>query len=265
MKSSFIKISIIIFLVFYIFFIEFIPKFSAMARDDDFQKYSVTVAEVFEMLSDGSVGEDEKIVFLTFDDGPSLTVTPSVLDTLKRENVKATFFLLGKNVDDTPKNKALVRRIYEEGHSIGNHTYTHNLKVLYPNKSINIDNYLREVLRTENSLKAILGEDFKTTLIRMPGGIMSRKFYGDPNLDKFLQVLQERSISNIDWNASGEDSEGGPKNAEQILNSVKATTEGQDISIILLHDTYGKEETAKALPKIIKYLKDQGYIFKVLK
>jgi len=209
-------------------------------------------------MPDGADGK--KVVYLTFDDGPSVTVTPLILDTLKAENVHATFFVVGKAVDESNATKNLIRREVEEGNAIGNHTYTHNYKYLYPNRTVNVDNVMVSINKTNKSLKNILGDDFQTRAIRFPGGHMSWK--GMKTLDA---VIKEKDYHQIDWNALIKDAEGVPKNAEQLKQELIKTIQGRQKAVVLMHDTYGKVETAKALPEIIKYLKEQGYEFRTMK
>lgn len=210
------------------------------------------------------VNDGKKVAYLTFDDGPSTTVTPKVLDVLKKYNIKGTFFVLGSNVEQNERSKEMLKRIFEEGNAIGNHGYTHSLSKLYPHNRVNVNYFMQEVDKTSNSLKSILGQDFNIRIIRMPGGYMSRQYYKDSNLPAFNAKLKEKNMCSVDWNASDEDAEGKRKNASQLLDKVKTSTAGQEKVIILMHDTYGKEETAKALPQIIEYLKSQGYEFKTL-
>ena len=209
-------------------------------------------------MPDGADGK--KVVYLTFDDGPSATVTPLILDTLKAENVHATFFVVGKAVDESNTTKNLIRREVEEGNAIGNHTYTHNYKYLYPNRTVNVDNVMASINKTNKSLKNILGVDFLTRAIRFPGGHMSWK--GMKAIDA---VIKEKDYHQVDWNALTKDAEGAPKNAEQLKQELIKTIQGRQKAVVLMHDTYGKEETAKALPEIIKYLKEQGYEFRTMK
>jgi len=209
-------------------------------------------------MPDGADGK--KVVYLTFDDGPSVTVTPLILDTLKAENVHATFFVVGKAVDESNTTKNLIRREVEEGNAIGNHTYTHNYKYLYPNRTVNVDNIMVSINKTNKSLKNILGDDFSTRAIRFPGGHMSWK--GMKIIDA---VIKEKDYHQIDWNALIKDAEGTSKNAEQLKQELIKTIQGRQKAVVLMHDTYGKGETAKALPEIIKYLKEQGYEFRTMK
>jgi len=214
-------------------------------------------------MPDGADGK--KVVYLTFDDGPSETVTPQVLDTLKAENVHATFFLVGKAIDESEVNKNIVKREIAEGNAIGNHTYSHNYKYLYPNGKINLENCMSDFEKTNQSLKSILGQDFSTRAVRFPGGQMTWDKKDASGANAMDEALHEKDYHQIDWNSLSQDAEGAHKNAEQLKQEVIKTVSGREKAIILMHDTYGKEETAKALPEIIKYLKQQGYEFKIMK
>jgi peptidoglycan/xylan/chitin deacetylase (PgdA/CDA1 family) len=231
---------------------------------DDGKKYTYDAKKVKDILDGNGDNDGKKIAFLTFDDGPSTSVTPKILDTLKNYNVKATFCLIGQNIEENEKSKELVMQIFKEGHAIGNHTYSHNMKKLYPGNKLNVDSYMEEVEQDNNVIRNIIGQDFNTRVLRMPGGYMSREYYHDPNLDAFNAKLKEKDIYSIDWNAYDFDSEGKRKNAAELLEHVKESVGTKQKVVILMHDTYGKEETAKALPQIIEYLRDQGYEFKTI-
>lgn len=210
------------------------------------------------VMPDGADGK--KVAYLTFDDGPSETVTPMVLDVLKEEDVKATFFIVGQALDKNDANKEVLKREVAEGHAIGNHTYTHNYKYLFPNRTVNVDNFVADIEKTNESLRKVLGNDFSTRAIRVPGGQMS--WNGIKPLD---DILGSKDYHEIDWNALSKDSEGKPKKAPELASDLIQTVKGREKAVILMHDTYGKEETAKALPEIIKYLKEQGYEFRTMK
>jgi peptidoglycan/xylan/chitin deacetylase (PgdA/CDA1 family) len=214
-------------------------------------------------MPDGADGK--KVVYLTFDDGPSETVTPQILDILKEENVHATFFLVGKAIDQSDASKNIVKREVAEGNAIGNHTYSHNYNYLYPNGKINLENCMSDIEKTNQSLKDVLGQDFSTRAMRFPGGHMTWKSKDVKDMDAMDKVLHEKDYHQIDWNSLSQDAEGAHKNAEQLKQEVIKTVSGRQKAIILMHDTYGKEETAKALPEIIRYLKEQGYEFKIMK
>lgn len=227
-------------------------------------KYTFDIDKLKKILNKEEKGDGKKTVFLTFDDGPSTTVTPKILDVLKKYNVKGTFFLVGQNIDSNEQSKDLVKRIYNEGHALANHTYSHNIKTLYPKNKLDLECFMEEVEKTCASIKSVIGQDFTTRVLRMPGGYMSRKYYKDPNLEKFNERLKESGLYSIDWNAYDYDSEGAKKNSSQLLEEVKESVGSKEKVVLLMHDTYGKEETAKALPKIIEYLIDKGYEFRTI-
>lgn len=208
--------------------------------------------------------DNKKVVYLTFDDGPSITNTPNILHTLKKYNVKATFFVVGKSIIATEKSKELLKEISKNGHAIGNHTYSHNYNYLYPSRTINVDNVISDLEKNNNLMKDILGKDFCTRIFRLPGGY--RTWNGK---ESFKNKIDELGIRNIDWNALNGDAEGRKKNSKELVsylkNSVNKLGKAADSIVVLMHDTYGKSETAKALPDIIEYFKSKGFEFKTIK
>ena len=225
------------------------------------KKYSYEASVVAEKLKKYDYSNNgEKIVFLTFDDGTSTTNTPKVLDILKKEGVKATFFITGQNVEyGGEKARDLIKQEFNEGHAIANHSYTHDVKKLYPNRVLDIDAFKADFEKNDKMLKEVLGKYFSTRVIRCPGGYGSWK--GMEPLDEYLD---ENKMISIDWTSLNADAEGKKKNAKELANYAIKTSEGKEMVVLLMHDTYGKEETVKALPAIIKYFKDNGYEFKTL-
>ena len=220
--------------------------------------YTFNSSEVKRILDGTYIKDGKKIAFLTFDDGPSVVTTPKILVILKKYNIKATFFILGINLDKYPKSKELLKDILHDGHVIANHSYSHNYKYLYPGGRINTDNLIADFEKNENKIKEVLGADFKTSVVRLPGGMMSWK-----NKDNAKQALSNKGLNYVDWNSSDGDAEGGTETPQQLLKKAKNTIRGQEKIVLLMHDT--KNNTVKALPSIIQYLKDQGYEFKTLK
>ena len=225
------------------------------------KKYSYDAVKVSEKLSKYDYSNNgEKIVFLTFDDGASTTVTPQILDTLKKENVKATFFVTGENIErGGQKARELIKKEFDSGNAIANHSYSHDYKYLYPDRTLNLENFLTDFKKTDDILKDILGPYFSTRVIRCPGGHMSWK-----DMEPLDEYLKENNMASIDWNALNADAQGKKKSAQELVDYAIKTSEGKEMVVLLMHDTYGKEETAKALPQIIKYFKDNGYEFKTL-
>ena len=208
--------------------------------------------------------DGKKVVYLTFDDGPSTTNTPQVLDILDNYNVKATFFVLGSSIDKSEKAKEVLKETVKRGHAIANHTYGHDYSYLYPNRTMNVDNILSDLEKSQNSMKAVLGKDFSTRVIRLPGGYWSWQ-----GRTPMKEAMDNKGYYNVDWNALNKDAEGKKKNADELLQCVKDSVEflgpNADSVVLLMHDTYGKEETVNALPRIIEYLQSQGFEFRSIK
>ena len=234
---------------------------SYIGTNEEGQKYTYDATKVAQKLDSYDYSNNgEKVVFLTFDDGTSKTNTPEVLRILKENNIKATFFLTGSNIENGGQvARDLVKQEFNEGHAIGNHSYSHDVKKLYPGRVLDMEAFKADFDKNEALLKDILGDNFSTRVIRCPGGYMSWK--GMQPLDEYLK---ENNMASIDWNALNGDAEGRKKTADQLIDYAIKTSEGKEMVVILMHDTYKKEETVKALPQIIKYFKDNGYEFKTL-
>lgn len=219
--------------------------------------------EVSKMLSRGYKSDGKKYVFLTIDDGPSTQNTANILDILKSKNIKATFFIIGKNIE-TKDGAELIKREFNEGHAIGNHGYTHDPKKLYPGNKVNVDYFMSEIKETNLVMKKVLGDEFDTKVIRMPGGHMSREHYKDPNLNSLDSVLSKDSYVNIDWNCENLDAKGKKYSNQEMLDYVIKTSENNDKVVILIHDAQGKVQTKEILPQVIDYFKSKGYEFKTI-
>lgn len=195
----------------------------------------------------------EKRVFLTFDDGPTKAVTPFVLDTLKKEDVKATFFLLGVNAQ---YNAELIKREFDEGHYIANHGYSHKYKEVYSSPEATFDEYNK----TEQIIRDALGnQNYRSNLFRFPGG--SNGGYYNEIKQTAKAYLREQGIVHLDWNALSQDS-AGTYTKEQLLQNAIDTIGDKQSVIILMHDSADKILTSEMLPDLIHYLKEKGYSFK---
>lgn len=184
------------------------------------------------------VKTQEKVVALTFDDGPDPLFTGSVLDVLKAKKVKATFFILGDNAKQNPD---LLKRIYAEGHEVGNHGYTH---------SYTSSQFIKELEYTDEVVFRAIRQH--TRFYRPPGGIVSKSVIN--GVKEKGHVLTLWSIDSKDWR--------NPGPAQIVQNVVKSTFPG---AIILLHDGGEKrEQTIQALSVIIEQLQKQGYRFVTL-
>lgn len=198
---------------------------------------------------------EEKRAFLTFDDGPSSQVTPKILETLKQEDIKATFFVLGTMVKSNPE---LVKRERQEGHYIANHGYSHVYKKVYADEKKPLEEYQKtnELIR-----QALEDHTYQSNVFRYPGG--SYGGYYEKIKAKSKEVLKENGIAYLDWNALTNDSDGADTK-EKIMKNLKATCKGKNSVVILMHDAPNKALTAETLPDVISYLREEGYQFKNL-
>lgn len=195
---------------------------------------------------------ETKRVFLTFDDGPSQTVTPKVLDTLKSEKIKATFFLLGSRVELEPD---IVKREYEEGHYLASHGYSHVYSQIYASPQSVLDEYNKCISAIRN---AIGQPEYNPHLFRYPGGYWGGKYASVKK--EALQLLEQNDILHIDWNALTSDA-AGAKTIEEFISELDKTVPKHNSVVVLMHDAGNKTATANALPTIIKYFRDQGFEF----
>lgn len=196
--------------------------------------------------------KEEKVAYLTFDDGPTSKFTNKILDILAEENVKATFFLIGTQTEQYPD---IVRRQYEEGHGIGNHTYSHVFKEVYKSP----DNFIEELYRMESLIRSILNTDKKFRLVRFPGGSFGQE------LAPFRERVNDEGFVYVDWNCVNGDAETlDYQPPEKLISRLKETIRGQSSLVVLMHDSLGKQTTVEALPEIIRYLRSEGYRFALL-
>ena len=200
-------------------------------------------------------GSEEKRVFLTFDDGPTEAVTPYILDLLKQENIKATFFVLGNRAKANPE---LIRREFDEGHYIANHGYTHKYSQIYQNSQTVLDeyNYAEQCIQ-----EALNNPNYHSKVFRFPGGSVGG--YYKTIKKEAKQFLRQNGIVSLDWNSLSKDAEGA-KTKEALLQAVIDTVGNKQSVVILIHDASDKILTYETLPDIIKYLRDNGYTFKTL-
>ncbi|MCI9252061.1 MAG: polysaccharide deacetylase family protein [Lachnospiraceae bacterium] len=178
-----------------------------------------------------------KTMYLTFDDGPSEENTARVLDILKARNIKATFFLVGENVEKHPE---MARRILQEGHTIGIHCYSHDYKALYAS----VDSYLADFEKAQEAIKAATGTEAK--IFRFPGGSINA--HNKKVCQQIAQEMTDRGYIYYDWNASLEDAVSSPKAETLIQNAVTSTLDRKKV-IMLAHDVI--TETSQCLETLL--------------
>lgn len=190
----------------------------------------------------------EKEIYLTFDDGPSASVTEKILDILKTQNIKASFFAVGENIT---KNPQILKRIYNEGHTVGVHCFKHNYKYLYKDAEI----FKKDIKKCLALIHEIL-PSCKVKYMRFPGGSF--------NIDEsYILAINSLGLKIIDWNCINGDAQktGGITQSEAVETAI-CTSKGKKKAVLLMHDN--KYVTAAALERIILHFKTQGYTFKKL-
>lgn len=193
--------------------------------------------------------DGKKVAYLTFDDGPSPNTT-KILEILNKNNIKATFFLIGKNAEHNPE---LVKEELAQGNAIGNHTYSHQL-----NYKEGPQKFVEDLDKGNTVIKSIAGDKYDPKLIRFPGGSFGNK------LAPFREAVTKAGYHYIDWNDETGDAEHSNVPVNTLLSNLKKYT-NSDTVVILMHDAGAKVTSVQALPQVIEYLKSKGYTFDTLK
>jgi len=189
---------------------------------------------------------NKKTVFLTFDDGPDPRWTNTILDILKKEGIPATFFVVGNKAKQYPD---IIKRIFDEGHELGNHTFNHRKLIMHTNEDI-----INDVIRTSSAIADITGQ--LPTYFRAPHGFKTRR------LKKIMKRLE---LKLVPWTKGIWDTDGS--DCETLIKRFKNSF--SEPEILLLHDGSdakdAKKSTAKALPLIIEKYRSMGYRFAKMK
>lgn len=188
--------------------------------------------------------QGEKMAYLTFDDGPSAR-TLEILDILKEENVKATFFVVTQNTD-----LDLLKRIQEEGHTIGVHSNTHKYLDIYESVEDFLDDFYTAYSKIYDATSVY------PPIFRFPGGSINAHNQGI--YQELIAEMLRRGFLYYDWNISSQDA-AGIISSQDIIRNIAKHVRGQNKLIILMHDSRAKTETVKALPEIIRFLKEENY------
>lgn len=196
-------------------------------------------------------------IYLTFDDGPSAEITPYILDILAAKGVNATFFIVGYK-PGTVKEE-LVKRIVDEGHSLGLHGESHDYSKIYTS----IENLEANFLTLQSKILESTG--IRPTIIRFPGGSSNTvsKNYCTGIMTKASTYLTEQGFVYFDWNVDSRDA-GVAKTADEVYENVISGLKPGRRNIVLMHDSASKMHTLEALESIIDYGLENGYEFKVI-
>lgn len=182
-------------------------------------------------------------VYLTFDDGPSI-YTDELLDILAEYDVKATFFVTGKGKEGYGD---IYRRIVEEGHTLGMHSYSHE----YSNIYASLENFQEDIETLRNFLYRETGT--VSSFYRFPGG--SSNTVSKTDIHEFIRYLDAMDIDYFDWNVSSGDAASVPVTSEQITESVMREIPARRVAIVLMHDAADKHSTVEALPELIEKIR----------
>lgn len=188
-----------------------------------------------------------KICYLTFDDGPDGSITPAMLDVLQQYGVKATFFVLGSKVDAYPK---VLQRIKDEGHAIGNHTYSHN----YAHKK-DVDAFAADLEKANRAIERVTGE--RAMIMRVPGG-------SDSDFRRnIMPHIASLGYQYFDWNVDSRDALDRVQSSSQMAERVIRQVSQHKVANVLMH-SINTPKSLRALPAIIEGIQKLGYEFRAI-
>lgn len=199
------------------------------------------------------VKNNEKIVFLTFDDGPSANNTLRILNILNKHNVKGSFFVVGSELEKYPN---VVKELKNSDMCILPHSYSHNYKVIYKDTK----SFFYDLNKCNAAIEKVTGEKAKN-YVRLPGG--SDNLVSNA---KVLVDIRNKLISNgidyVDWNVCSGDAISRTVDAKILKKNVINQCSMKDFAVILMHDGYYKTTTVDALSDTIEYLKENNFKFR---
>lgn len=201
--------------------------------------------DTLNMYNDG-----KKRAYLTFDDGPSPDVTPRILEILKKNNIKGTFFIVGSMAQYYGN---VLKEEKADGHVIANHTFSHNYKQIYSS----VPNFICDVQKCDSAIYKQIG--IHTNILRFPGGALGQKF------KPYEEAAKKAGYTYYNWDIYTGDADGNGIPVSQLISTFKEEYKGQKRLVVLMHDLETKETTVEVLPQIIDFLKQQGYEFDTLK
>lgn len=187
-----------------------------------------------------------KIIYLTFDDGPAGKVTSGILDILKAEEVPATFFVIGNQIEN---QEELILRMKNEGHSIGLHSFTHDRNKLYSNN----EGFIKEMLAVQERLFQVTDETY--CILRFPFGSTNNTYTLSKSM---VDLIHQHNFKIYDWTQDTYDGANPNSSPECIY---KKSISEKDSIVLLMHCGGINKNSVLALPRIIKYYKEKGYQF----
>lgn len=213
---------------------------AAPAQTPQIQEDPSTEAPAEPVVEESSGQETIHKVYLTFDDGPS-AYTNEILDILGQYNVKATFFVVGKEGHSAEE---VLQRIVEEGHTLGMHSYSHKYKELYES----MDSFTEDFAQIRDYIYQATGVE--SVCYRFPGGSSNK--VSEIDMHDFIDYLDSQGVEYYDWNVSSGDGGSMKLSTDTLLENCTKDIDTRDTSIVLLHDSAEKATTVEALPDIIE-------------
>ena len=230
-------------------------------KEETLQKQVIDLEQELQQIKRENPGiepvteENKKYAYLTFDDGPSKN-TPKILDFLKANHIKATFFVIGD-----ASQTAIYKRIVDEGHTLAVHTNTHKYNEIYKN----VDSFMKDMEQLDQLLEEVTG--IKPNVMRFPGGsnnTIARKHAGFDIMEKIIPKMKEQGFVYFDWNVDSGDANKSTQDKQVIIDSVLNGAKSKEQAIVLMHDAAAKTTTVEALPEIVEGLRKQGFVFEKL-
>ncbi len=191
----------------------------------------------------------EKVAYLTFDDGPSDN-TDTILEILDEENIKATFFVVGRTSET---DIARMKKIAAAGHTIGMHSYSHDYATVYSS----VEDFLADFYKLFTFLRDEVG--VTPEIFRFPGGSLNN--YDQGVYEEIIAEMLRRGFRYYDWNLSAQDAASPTPSAQTILDGILGSSANKKYGVILMHDSGRCKTTVEALPELISGLREQGYTF----
>ena len=215
----------------------------------------VVVSEPGKVYEQDGTNGKKGVIYLTFDDGPSLSTTPKILDVLDRKGVKATFFII--NYDD--EREALVKREHESGHTVAIHGYSHTYSQIYASDEA----YINNITSLQDKIKESIGVE--ATVTRFPGGSSNTisRHYSQGIMTRLCYEMVERGFTYFDWNVDSDDA-GSAKTSDDVYRNVTKRLSKDKANVVLMHDFSGNTKTLNALESVIDYGLANGYTFEAI-
>lgn len=234
-----------IFLMIKVFSLE--KEIQRISENKARQEQTMDLVQAKEKEASPTEEPEPRKVYLTFDDGPGVQ-TEKILDILKEEDVKATFFVTGK---EDASVKKIYKRIVKEGHTLGMHSYSHIYDTIYESKEA----FEKDFDQLYCYLYDVTGVYSK--FYRFPGGSSTQST--ELPIQTFIDVLEGKNVTYVDWNVISPDIGNTNVTKQQMVTSISEGVAQYDTSIVLMYDVADKPMTVKALPSIIKTLKAENY------